>query len=189
MEYIAVILLAAVAFGVFWLIDKGFTRLFRNQAQHKSGLSIRLNKRYGAFGLILSVLGIALMLASAREGWILLAAGGLVLLVAIGLIVYYLTFGVFYDEKGFVYTQFGKKSRTYTYAQIKGQMLYNSGGNIIIELHMTDGHTVHISALLGNVYDFMDKAFAGWLQQTGRKQEECAFYDPENSCWFPNMEA
>ena len=188
MEYVAVVLVAAVAFGVFWLIDKGFTRLFRSRAQHMSGLSIRLSKRYGSFGLILSVLGVATMLAATKEGWIMLAAGGLILLVGVGLIVYYMTFGIFYDDKGFVYSSFGKKSATYTYGQIRGQMLYNSSGNIIIELHMADGRAVHISANLENAYQFMDKAFAGWLQQTGRRQEDCDFYDPDNSCWFPNME-
>ena len=189
MEYIAVALVAAAAFGVFWLIDKGFTKIFRSKAQHMSGLSIRLSKRYGSFGLIIAVLGIACMLAAAREGWVMLAAGAVITLVGAGLIVYYMTFGIFYDDKGFVYTSFGKKSVTYTYRQIKGQMLYNSSGNIVIELHMTDGKAVHISAGLENAYHFMDKAFAGWLQQTGRRQEDCDFYDPDNSCWFPNMEA
>lgn len=188
MQYIAVVLIAAAAFGAFWLIDKGFTKLFRSQAQHMSGLAVRLNKRYCSFGLIMSVLGVASMLAASREGWIMLAAGSIILLVGIGLIVYYMTFGVFYDEKGFVYTTFGKKSTTYAYGDIQGQMLYNSAGNIIIELHMTDDRTVHLSASLENTYAFMDKAFAGWLQQTGRKQEDCDFYDPKNSCWFPNME-
>ena len=187
MQYIAVILIGAAAFGVFWLIDKGFTKLFRSQAQHMSGLAIRLNKRYCSFGLILSVLGIASMLASTKEGWIMLAAGGIILLVGVGLIVYYMTFGVFYDDQGFVYTTFGRKSTTYMYKDIKGQMLYNSSDNTIIELHMSDGKTVHLSASLENTYGFMDKAFACWLQQTGRKQEDCDFYDPDNSCWFPTM--
>ena len=96
--------------------------------------------------------------------------------------------GVFYDEDGFVYTTFGKKSVTYAYKDIKAQSLYTSAANVIIELHMADGATVHISANLQHAYDFMDKAFAAWLVQTGRKQEDCPFYDPDNSCWFPPME-
>ena len=27
-----------------------------------------------------------------------------------------------------------------------------------------------------------------WLEQTGRRQEDCGFYDPANSCWFPPVE-
>lgn len=188
MEYIAVVLVAVVAFGAFWLIDKGFTRLFRSRAQHKSGTAIRLNKRYCTFGLILSVLGVAVALASAKEGWIMLAAGAVILVVGVGLIIYYLTFGIYYDADGFVYTSFGKKSITYAYRQIQGQVLYNSSGSIIIELHMDDGKTVHINAALENAYAFMDQAFAGWLKQTGADPDECDFFDPENSCWFPRVE-
>ena len=187
MQYLAVVVVAALSFGCFWLIDKGFTKLFRSQAQHMSGLSVRLNKRYGSFGLILIVLGVASMLAAAKEGWVMLAAGGIILVVGVGLVVYYMTFGIFYDDRGFVYTTFGKKSATYAYKDIKGQMLYTGSGNIIIELHMQDGNTIHINASLENANAFMDKAFACWLQQTGRKQEQCDFYDPENSCWFPRV--
>lgn len=188
MEYIAVVVIAALAFGVFWLIDKGFTRLFRSQAQHKSGTAIRLNKRYGTFGIILSVLGVALGLSATKEGWVMLAAGCLILLVGIGLIVYYLTFGIYYDANGFIYNGFGKKSVTYTYGQIRGQILYNSSGGIIVELHMTDGKTVHVNTGLENAYAFLDLAFAGWLKETGVNPDECDFFDPENSCWFPRME-
>ena len=24
-----------------------------------------------------------------------------------------------------------------------------------------------------------------WLAQTGKKKEDCPYYDPDNSCWFP----
>ena len=188
MEYIGVILVAAIAFGVFFLIDKGFTRLFRSQAQHQSGLAIRVNKRYCSFGLILCVLGIGSAFASAKEGLIMLAAGCIILLVGAGLIVYYMTFGVFYNEDGFVLTTFGKRSTTYRYHQIKGQMLYNSSGNIVVELHMTDGRTFHLPTTMDGVYSFMDYAFARWCVQTDKKPEACDFHDPDNSCWFPSVE-
>ena len=58
MEFVAVILIAAAVFGICYLIDKGFTKLFRSQAQHRSGMSVRLSKRYGSIGLLLVVLGI-----------------------------------------------------------------------------------------------------------------------------------
>ena len=47
MEYLAVIIFAALVFGLCFLVDKGFTKLFRNQAQHHSGQAVRLNKKYG----------------------------------------------------------------------------------------------------------------------------------------------
>ena len=43
MEYLAVILIAAAVFGMCYLIDKGFVKLFRSKTQHGSGLSVRLN--------------------------------------------------------------------------------------------------------------------------------------------------
>ena len=63
MEYVAVLLVAALVFLVCFLVDKGFTKLFRSQQEHKSGLAIRLNKRYGSIGLIIAVLGVAALFA------------------------------------------------------------------------------------------------------------------------------
>ena len=59
MEYIAVLIIALLVFGICFLIDKGFTKLFRSQAQHYSGLSVRLNKRYATIGIIMFALGVA----------------------------------------------------------------------------------------------------------------------------------
>lgn len=188
MEILAVLLIAALVFVISYLIDKGFSRLFRSQAQHKSGLAVRLNKKYGAFGLILFVLGVATLFSGLSSGWLLITAGSLIIVVGIGLVVYYMSFGVFYDESGFVLTTFGKKSKLYQYADIKSQQLYNSYGNILIELHMTDGRSVQLQAGMTGVYPFLDKAFEKWCTQRGVGRENCPFYDPQNSCWFPNME-
>ena len=63
MEYLAMLLLAGMTFGICFLVDKGFTGVFRGKAQHKTGRSVRANKRYGAFGLILFVIGLAALFA------------------------------------------------------------------------------------------------------------------------------
>ena len=188
MEFIGVLIVAALVFGACFLIDKGFTKLFRSQAQHKSGLAVRLNKKYGAFGLILVVLGLATLFSGLGKGWLMVAAGGLIIAVGIGLVVYYITFGVFYDESGFVLTTFGKKSKLYQYRDIKSQQLYNSYGNILIELHLADGRSVQLQSGMTGVYPFLDKAFSKWCAQKGIDPESCSFHDPENSCWFPGME-
>ena len=47
MEYILILIVAALVFGICFLIDKGFTKLFRSQAEHMSGTAVRLSKRYG----------------------------------------------------------------------------------------------------------------------------------------------
>lgn len=188
MEALGVLLVAALVFGVCFLIDKGFTKLFRSQAQHKSGLSVRLNKKYGAFGLILFVLGISAVFTGIGDGWVLTAGGALIALVGIALVVYYMTFGVFYDNDSFILTTFGKKSTTYRYADIKSQQLYNSYGSILIELHMADGRNVQLQSAMTGVYPFLDKAFSAWCAQKGLREDDCTFHDPANSCWFPPME-
>ena len=188
MQYLAVLIIAALVFGVCFLFDKGFEKLFRNQAQHHSGLAVRVNKRYAAFGAILFVLGLAAIFAGLNDSWLLIAGGALILVIGICLIVYYATFGIFYDGESFVLTTFGKKSTTYRYLEIKSQQLYTASGNTVIELHMKDGRSVSLQSGMTGVYDFMDTAFDGWCRQKNKKKDDCPFYDPANSCWFPNME-
>ena len=185
MEYIAILILAALVFGICYLVDKGFTSLFRGQAQHQSGKAVRLNKKYGSIGLIIAVLGIAGIFSGLTEGWVMLVGGSLLVLMGAGLVVYYMTFGVFYDKDSFVLTTFGKKSTTYTYKAIKTQQLYNSYGNIVVELTMEDNRSFQLQLTMKGATEFLDHAFAAWLEQTGKTKEECTFHDPDNSCWFP----
>lgn len=188
MDFLLVALVAGGTFGLCYLADKGFTKVFRGKAQHQSGLSVRLSKHYGALGLVLVTLGIAAIFAGLGKKWALSVGGGVISLVGIGLIVYYMTFGVFYDKSSFILTTFGKKSTAYRYGDIVSQQLYSSYGNIVIELTMNDGRTVPLQAGMNGVYPFLDKAFAGWCTQKGLQPEDCPFHDPQNSCWFPTRE-
>lgn len=188
MEFVAIILVAAATFGLCFLADKGFQKAFRGTQQHRSGLSVRLNKKYGAFGLIFVALGIAAVFTGMNSEWVLTAGGGIIILLGCFLIGYYMTFGIFYDEDSFLLTTFGKKSAVYAYREIRHQQLYNSYGNIIIELHLADGRAVSLPASMVGVYPFLDHAFAAWCRQTGVRPEDCAFHDPQNSRWFPEME-
>lgn len=191
MKIVAVIIIAVLVFGVCFLIDFGFKKLFRSQAQHRSGKAVRLSKHYGGFGLILAVLGLGAIFVGLSGTWILIAGGALIIVVGVGLVVYYMTYGVFYDEDSFIFMTFGKRNVTYAYKDICAQQLYNNQGHLLIELHMADGKTVHIQSTMDGCYTFMDHAFSAWLRQTGKTQEDCPFYDPSNSCWFPpvNKEA
>ena len=186
MQYI---IIAALVFGVCFLLDKGFDKAFRNKAQHKSGLSVRLSKRYAAFGAAFSVLGIAGILTGLSDGWVLLAGGIIVLLMGCAMIVYYTSFGIFYDADSFILTTFGKKSTEYRFRDIQGQRLYLiQGGSVVVELHMKDSRSVSLQTTMEGAYPFLDVAFAGWCRQTGKKAEDCTFYDPAQHCWFPSME-
>lgn len=189
MKIAAIIIIAAVTFGVCFLVDKGFTKLFRNREQHKSGLAVKLNKRYATIGLILAFLGTAAVFTGLKEGKALLIGGIVVVLMGIGLIVYYLTFGVYYDDNSFILASFGKKSETYSFRDIKEQRLYTvTGGSSVIELHLTDGRALSLHSTMEGTYPFLDHAFYAWCRQTGRNPEECDFHDPSKSCWFPGVE-
>lgn len=189
MQWIVIIILAAVTLGICYLVDKGFTRLFRSKPQHASGKAVRLQNHYCSGGVILCVLGVAAVFTGLADSLVLIIGGIFLVIVGICLIVFYVSFGIFYDEDSFILTSFGKGSRTYAYKEIRTQQLYNSYGNItIIELHMEDGSAVQVYSTMKGAYAFMDEAFAGYLRQTGKSRDDCPFYDPGNSCWFPNTE-
>ena len=184
-----IFVIAALIFGICYLVDKAFSKLFRSKAQHRSGMAVRANKRYGVFGVILSVLGILAICVGITDGPVLLWGGVIVLGMGIALAVYYLSFGIFYDGESFLLQRFGKKDLTYSYKDILGQKLYLIlGGNIVVELHMADGSAVSVQSVFEGVYPFLDTAFAAWCLQTGRDPQSCEFHDPSQSLWFPTVE-
>ena len=186
MELIGVLLIAAAVFAVCRLLDKGFVAMFRNKVQHRSGLAVRVHKRYAIFGLILTLVGILAIVTGITDGPVLLWGGVIVLLMGAGLIGYFLTFGVFYDDETFLITGFGKKDRVYRYADILSQRLYLiQGGGIVIELHLADKQSVSLQSGMEGTYPFLDRAFFAWCRQTGRDPEGCDFHDPSQSLWFP----
>lgn len=185
MGLVTILIICAVVFGLCYLVDKGFTKLFRSQAQHFSGKAVRLSKRYGSIGLLMAVIGLIAAFMGIPEDWVLMAGGALVVLMGAGLVVYYMNYGVFYDDSSFLFMSLGKKNKTYYYNAIRGQQLYNNQGHLLIELHMSDGNTVQLQSTMDGCFAFMDHAFEAWLKQTGRRKEDCPFYDPDNSCWFP----
>ena len=188
-QLIPILLVAALIFGICYLVDKTFAKLFRSKAQHRSGKAVRANKRYGVFGVLLTILGIMAVCVGVTDGPVLIWGGIFVLLMGISLAVYYLSFGIFYDGESLLLQRFGKKAVTYYYKDIVGQKLYLiQGGNIVVELHMADGRAVSVQSVFEGVYPFLDTAFAGWCLQTGRDPQSCDFHDPSQSLWFPTVE-
>ena len=189
MEFFVFLLFAALVFARCWLVDKGFTKVFRGRHQHRSGLSVRLSKRYGSGGILLLVLGLMAVITGGPDDTVLWVGGLVVLVIGLALIVYYLTFGIFYDEDSFVLTTFGKKSKVYRYRDIRSQQLYAvTGGSIMVEVHLADGRAVQLHSHMTDTEKFLDHAFAAWCAQTGRDPESCDFHDPANSLWFPKEE-
>lgn len=189
MNLLSALLIAAVVFGGCRVIDLLFTSAFRSKAQHQSGMSVRVSKHYGIFGVGLIVLGI-LAIGLGVTGGIALAAGGVfVLTMGIGLSVYYLTHGIFYDGESFLVATFRKEDRVYQFQEIKEQRLYLvQGGHIIIELYMNDGTSVSLQSSMDGAYLFLDTAFAGWCLQKGIDPASCDFHDPSKNWWFPHEE-
>lgn len=191
MEYIFIILIAAAVFGLCWLVDKGFTKLFRSQAQHMSGLSVRPNKKFGSMGLILVVLGIAAIFTGiAENNTAVLVGAAILILVGAGLVVYYMSTGIYYDDDSFLHTSFGRKSAAYSYKDIVHQQLYEvQGGSTIVELHMRDGSAVQVLSTMDGYKEFLDRAFLGWVRMNNIDIRQGAdFHDPASGCWFPSAE-
>ena len=172
MEYVWIAVVAALTFGVCFLLDKLFSKLFHSRQQHTSGNSVKLRKRIATFGLLVGLLGLLCVVFYWGSHPVIFWSGWILLLMAVCMLVYYLSFGIYYDEEGFVYSRFGKKSQLYTYGRIVSQQLYNSYGNILIELHMTDGRSVQLQAGMAGVYPFLDKAFSAWCAQKGIREED-----------------
>lgn len=189
MNLFMTILAAAVTFGLCYVVDKRFTHSFRDKAQHQSGLAVRVNKRYGVFGVGLAVIGVLAICLGITGGAALLVGGVIVLFMGICLAVYYLTHGIFYDGESFLVASFRKKDRVYRYQEIREQKLYLvQGGSVIIELYMQDGTSVSLQSSMDGVYLFLDTAFAGWCLQKGIDPQSCEFHDPSKSWWFPHEE-
>ena len=189
MQIAVILLVAAATFGLCYLFDKGFQKHFRSKNQHRSGLSVRLNKMYSIAGLMLVLLGICAVMTGFSDNKPLLWGGILVLLLGIGLCIYHLSFGIFYDAESFVYTSFGKKEITYSFGDIRSQKLYAiTGGSLVVELHMADGSVVSVQTTMAGAYPFLDAAFSGWCRNHHISPESCEFHDPANHLWFPMEE-
>ena len=183
------LILAAAVFGLCFAVDKGFQKLFRGRPEHQSGLAVKHNKRTALFGLILSVLGIAGILTGISSGMGMVIMSAIVLLMGVALIVYYLSFGIYYDEQTFLVSSLGKQSVARRYGDIREQKLYVvQGGSAIVELHMDDGSTVSVQTTMDGAHPFLDYAFARWCEQKGLNSEDCDFHDPGKLQWFPAVE-
>ena len=183
------LILAALVFGVCYAADKGFARLFRSKQQHKSGLAVKPGKRTATLGLFLMLLGVAGILGGVSNGTAMVIMSLAMLLLGAGLTVYYLSYGIYYDEETFLVSAFGKKDRVYHYPDIQEQQRFVvQGGSFLLELHMTDGTSVNIQTTMDGAYPFLDYAFARWCEKKQLQPADCAFHDPSQHRWFPDTE-
>ena len=118
MNPITTVIAVALTFGICYFVDKSYTKLFRSKQQHKTGLQVRLSKRYASIGLILCILGILAVFTGFGGENVLLIGGGIVIFIGFALTVHYMSFGIFYDADSFILSTFGNKSVTYTFGSI-----------------------------------------------------------------------
>ena len=83
-----ILLIGAATLALCFLIDKGFTAVFRGKSQHRTGLSVRLSQHYGGAGIILFLLGLVAIFSGWSASTLLLVGGILVTLLGIALVVY-----------------------------------------------------------------------------------------------------
>ena len=150
---------------------------------------MRLSKRNAVLGIVFAAIGLIAVVVGLTDSLILTIGGILVVLFSIALIVYYSTFGVFYDHESFLLSTFGKPSQVYRFRDITAQQLYViRGGSYLVELHLKDGRTVSLQSTMDGFKPFLNYAWEAWLTQTGKKAEDCKFHDPDNYVWFPPVE-
>ena len=109
-----IILIAAAVFALCYVFDKGFTKIFRGQVQHQSGKSVRVSKRYGSIGASVFALGVAAcFMGMNNDEWALFGGACILILGGIALVIYYISFGIYYDEDSLIFSKFGRASVTY----------------------------------------------------------------------------
>ena len=186
MMYVSVII---GTFAVLFLLDWGFHKLFRDKQQYHTGMAVHLNKRYLVAGILIAVLGVAMFGQLAKGfNWLLVIAAVILEIMGIGLLIYYNTFGLFYDNDTFIYHCFGHKPATYRYEDIRSQQLFTTAGGIMVELDLSDGRTLSLQQNMDGMYTFLDKASLARFRQLGIDNNTCKWFDKSNSCWFPPRE-
>ena len=189
MTWMTYLIVIAMTFGVLFLLDWGFHKLFRKEHEYNTGMSVHLNKRYLVAGILLAVLGVA-MLGQLTKGfnWILVLAAAVLEIMGIGLLVYYNTFGIFFDKETFIYRAFRHKAATYRYEDIRSQQLFTTAGGIMVEVDLADGSVMSLQSNMDGMYTFLDHACFARMRQMNVEPRECKWFDKSNSCWFPPRE-
>ena len=189
MTWVIYLTVIAATFGVLFLGDWLFRKYFRREHEYQTGMVVHLNKRLLVAGVLLAALGVA-MLGQMAKGfsWVLVLAAAILEIMGIGLLIYYNSFGVFFDLDTFIYRNFRQKAKTYRYEDIVSQQLFTTAGGIMVELDLADGRTLSLQQNMDGMYAFLDHACFARLRQLGQEPRECKWFDKSQSCWFPPRE-
>lgn len=167
MKYILYILLIAVIFGLYALVDFLFKKLFARSKTEQSGQAVRLPRYSPILGLLIALLGLIALLFLPGEGqWALRAGCAVVLVMGLFLLVNFFRFGIFYDDNCFVCRSLTKKAKTYYYKDITGQRSFLARSGVNISLYV-DGDEIQLYSAMQGLDSFLNKAFYSWCQAKG----------------------
>ena len=182
--YIFIGIIMLLTFGVCFAVDKLIQRRKQYRDSGTESNRVRLPRANNIVGILLTVGGFVLLLFFAPiEGGIWWFFGVVILLIGLFLLVNYLATGVDYDEAGFTFKQLGRRSRTFTYGEIKGQRSFANRAGINVLLYVGEDEVYLYSAMKGT-RGFLQTAFNGWCLSRGIDPEEVSPPNPENMIWF-----
>lgn len=182
MKYVIYILLIAVIFGLFALVDFLFKKLFPRSEAEKNGQAVRLPRYSSILGLVIALLGL-IGLLFLEGGWAVRLGCAVVLVMGLCLLASFFRFGIFYDGDSFVYRTLTRKAKTYYYKDITGQRSFvaRSGLNILLYV---DGDEIQLYSAMQGLDVFLRTAFQGWCAARGLDPETTK-HDSSVLAYFP----
>ncbi len=188
MKYILYLLLIAVIFGCFALVDFLLKKLLRQTEAERRGQAVRLPRYSFILGLIMSLLGLIVLLFAPLGGQPLLIAGcWLILLIGLFLLVNFFRFGIFYDDNGFVYRTLTQKAKSYHYGDITGQRAFLAKSGLNTTLY-AKGDEIQLYSAMQGLDSFLNKAFFSWCRAKGIDPDTVE-NNPPMLVYFPEPEA
>lgn len=180
-QYIPVIVVAVVTFGICFLVDWLLKRRKKNQVPQNK---VRPQRRTLVFGLVLSFLALSIGLGYMEQGALIVVGCCVIFLMGVLLLYIYGATSIVYDDEGFTDKAPFRKARRFSYGDITGEMavMARSGVNAMLYVGKNE---VHLYQSMAGVQDFLKTAYHGWLAQTGRTEDECPPPNPMYLVWFP----
>ena len=178
MIYFILLFFGACVFGLCFLVDKLITRLKRGRPEKKT---VRQPQRAAAFGILLLVAGIALLMFLRQT--LGLVGGITMILLGLVLLGSYAFFRVDYDEEGFTCHSL-KGKQHYLFNQIKGEQAIAAKSGINLILFVGDT-AVEFSEAMQGLRPFLSHAYYARCRQLGIDPAENPPPAPGELVWFP----
>ena len=167
-------------------VDVLLKKLFPKDPRQEHGKSVRLPRMSSIMGLGLSFLAfVAILFYWAEFSTLIRIACLLTLGVGIFLLVQFCAFAVYYDETGFVYKSLGKKAKTYTYGEIRGQKSILSRSGVVSSLYVGEDE-LQLTSSMQNLQEFLQYAFGRWCEETGTDPDTVE-NNPQYLTYFPEV--